>query len=91
MIEVHVSRGELTLIKEIELFQTRAEGEAFVQAQPEAFSVSTSAGWRATDFRLVQLVGDAGDQDDYATLEGAPPLVHIGIESTPHVIRKQLG
>ena len=82
-IEVHISRGQLTLIREIELFQTLEDGQAFVARTADQYQSKTSSGWAAVNFRLVQI-----DGDDFKVLEGEPRLVHIGVESDPEIIRK---
>ncbi|NQW03771.1 MAG: hypothetical protein HQ485_07055 [Acidobacteria bacterium] len=82
-IEVHISRGRLTLIKEIELFQTLEEGQAFVARTAAEYESTTTSGWGAVDFRLVHI-----DGDDFKVLEGERRLVHLGIESDPQIIRK---
>jgi hypothetical protein len=82
-IEVHISRGQLTLIKEIEIFRTLEEGQSFVARNADQYQPKTTSGWAAVDFRLVHI-----DGDDFRVIEGERRLVHIGVESDPQIIRK---
>lgn len=83
-IEYHISKGELILIKEIELFTLLEEGRLFLQTNEGKFFDETTHGWRHQSYRLVKISGD-----DYTVLPGERPLNYGGIESTPHIIRKK--